>query len=94
MTQIEGGKTVSYFDILLERQEDLMELSNSGYIGVEMEAAAAGSVANHFGVPAISFFVVSDNSITGKDLFYKQTEEESKRIEEGSDMLFDIALRI
>lgn len=88
------GKTVSYFDILLEKQEDLMELSNTGYIGVEMEAAAVGSVANHFGVPAISFFVISDNSITWKDLFYNQTEEECKSIEDGSDMLFDIALKI
>jgi uridine phosphorylase len=88
------GKTVSYFDILLEKQENLIELSNSEYIGVEMEAAAAGSVANHFNVPAISFYVVSDNSISGKDLFYKQTENERKRIKDGCDILFDIALRI
>lgn len=88
------GKTVSYFDILLEEKKDLIELSKSGYLAVEMEAATTCSVANFFGVPAISFFVVSDNSMTGKDLFYKMTKKEKDRIEEGKDNIFDVALNI
>lgn len=88
------GKTVSYFDILLEKKEDLIDLSNSGYIGVEMEAAATGSVAKYFDIPALSFYLISDNSISGKDLFYKQTYEEQKRIKKGIDEIFDIALSL
>jgi len=88
------GRTVSYYDILLEEEKDLHKLSESGYLGVEMEAAATASVASFFGVPAIALFVVSDNSITGKDLFYSQTEEERKRIKKSRDTVFDVALEI
>jgi purine-nucleoside phosphorylase len=88
------GKTVSYYDILLEEGRDLINLSNLGYLGVDMEAAAVGSVAMYFGVPAISIILISDNSITGKDLFYKQNEEEQKRIDEGMDRIFEVALSV
>lgn len=88
------GNTVSYYDILLEEEGDLLDLSRSGYIAVEMEAAAVGAVAQHFNTAALSLFTVSDNSINGKDLFYKQTDDEVARIQEGLDLIFTIALEI
>jgi purine-nucleoside phosphorylase len=86
------GRTVSYFDILLEETEDLVSLSRSGYVGVEMEAAAVAAAATHFGTPAISLLAVSDNSISGKDLFYEQQEEERERVRRARDVTFDVAL--
>jgi purine-nucleoside phosphorylase len=88
------GRTVAYYDILLEEEKDLLKLSKAGYLGVEMEAGATGSVTGCFGVPAIVLFVVSDNSMSGKDLFYKQTEDERKRIKSGRETIFDVALEI
>lgn len=88
------GKTVSYYDILLEEEEDLKDLCRSGYIGVEMEGAAIGAVAQHFSTPALSMFIVADNSISGKDLFYQQTEEEREGITKGLDLLFEVALTL
>ncbi len=88
------GRTVSYYDILLEEEKDLQRLSRAGYLGVEMEAGATGAVAGYFGVPAIVLFVVSDNSISGKDLFYKQTDEERKRTKSTRETVFDVALEI
>jgi purine-nucleoside phosphorylase len=88
------GRTVSYYDILLEEEKDLLGLSESGYLGVEMESAATASVAGFFGVPAIALFVVSDNSISGKDLFYSQTQEERERIKKSRETIFDVALEI
>jgi uridine phosphorylase len=88
------GRTVSYFDILLEEGEDLADLSAAGYVGVEMEAAATGSVANHFGVPALAVLAVSDNSISGKDLFHEQSEEERGRVQTAIDAVFDVALGV
>jgi len=88
------GNTVSYYDILLEEEGDLLDLSNAGYIAVEMEAAAVGAVAQHFNTPALSMCTVTDNSINGKDLFYRQTADEERRIQEGVDLMFDIALEL
>ncbi len=88
------GMTVSYYDILLEEEKDLRDLSGSGYLGVEMEAASIGAVAQHFNTSALSMFTVSDNSISGKDLFYQQTEEERGKITEGLDVIFEIALSL
>ena len=59
-----------------------------------MESGAVGSVSKLFGVPATSFYVCSDNSASGKDLFYKQTEEESKRINDSLLSVLDIALNL
>ena len=86
------GSTISYYDILLEEEKDLVKYCDQGYLGVEMEAAATASVAQFFGVPAIAFFVVADNSISGKDLFYNQTEEEQTRIKTGIETIFELAL--
>ncbi len=88
------GSTVSYYDILLEEAEDLEDLSRRGYLGVEMEAAATAAVASHFGTPAVSVLTVSDNSISGKDLFYRQSDAERDRIQEGMETMFQVALRI
>ena len=88
------GDTVSYYDILLQEQGDLIDLSRSGYIAVEMEAAAVGAVAQHFNTPALSVLTVSDNSISGKDLFYQQTDDERRRLQEGVDLIFKIALEL
>ena len=88
------GKTVCNYDILLWESEPLMELSRSGYIGTDMESGGVGSVARYFGVPAISFYVCSDNSISGKDLFYKQTKEEQEKVKMGFDTVLDIALAL
>ena len=88
------GDTVCYYDILLQEQEDLMDLSRSGYIAVEMEAAAVGAVAQHFNTPALSLLTVSDNSISGKDLFYQQTDDERRRLQEGVDLIFKTALEL
>ena len=85
---------MSYYDILLEEGKDLDDLSSSGYIAVEMEAAATGSVANHFGVPALAVLAVSDNSISGKDLFHKQSDEEQERVQEAIDTIFEVALGV
>lgn len=88
------GRTVSYFDILLEREEDLADLSASGYMAMEMEAAATAAVADHFGTPAVSILAVADNSISGKDLFYRQTDEERDRVSRAIDAVFEAALRV
>lgn len=88
------GRTVSYYDILLEEQDDLAALSDSGYLAVEMEAAATGAVAQHFGTPALAMLTVADNSISGKDLFYEQTEDERKAIQESIDIVFESALEL
>lgn len=90
--QVYVGRTVSIYDILLEEIEDLFDLSRSGYVAIEMEAGAIGAVAGHFGTPALSMFVVSDNSISDKGLFYERTEDEQERITRGLDTLFGTAL--
>lgn len=88
------GRTVCIYDILLWEERDFMELSRSGYKGCDMESGAVGSVAKFFGVPAVSFYVCSDNSASGKDLFYKPTDEESKRINDSLLSILDIALNL
>ena len=88
------GDTVSYYDIILQEERDLIDLSREGYIAVEMEAAAVGAVAQHFNTPALSLLTVSDNSISGKDLFYQQTDDERRKIQEGLDLIFDTALQL
>jgi purine-nucleoside phosphorylase len=92
--RVHAGQTVSYYDILLEEEDDLRDLSELGYIGIDMEAAAVGAVARHFETPAMSMHVVADNPISGKDLFYEQTEEERGRIAEWLDVIFEVALSL
>ena len=62
------GKTVSYYDILLEEFEEVDRLTAQGYLGVDMEAASVASVANHFKVPAAALFMVGDNHTSGNQL--------------------------
>ena len=88
------GKTGSYYDILLERKIDLEELAISGYISLDMEAAAVCAVANHFEVPSLAMFVVGDNYTIGKDIFYKKTEEEVKMVNDGMEKVLEIALEL
>jgi len=88
------GRTVCIYDILLWEKRDFMELSRNGYKGCDMESGAVGSVAKLFDVPAVSFYVCSDNSASGKDLFYKQTEDERKRINDNLIKVLDIALKL
>jgi len=88
------GKTGSYYDILLERRIDVEELAMSGFIGLDMEAAAVCAVANHFKVPSIAMFVVGDNHAIGKDMFYKQTEVEKEAVKDGMEKILEIALEI
>jgi uridine phosphorylase len=88
------GRTVSFYDILLEERKDLIRLSKSGYLGVEMEAAATASAAAHLGVPSIALFTVSDNSISGKDMFYTQTDEDRAKIRKGRETVYQVALDI
>lgn len=88
------GKTMSMFDILLWEKEDYIDLSNKGFLGADQESGSVGSVSKFFGVPATSFYVCSDNSASGKDLFYKQTKEEQKRVKLGFDTVLDIALEL
>ena len=54
-----------------------------------MESGAVGSVCNFFDIPAVSFFVCSDNSASGKDLFYKQSYEEKVRVKKGLDIILE-----
>ncbi len=57
-----------------------------------MESGAVGSVSKYFNVPAVSFYVCSDNSASGKDLFYKQSDEEMRCVRRGFDTVLDMAL--
>lgn len=86
------GRTVCTYDILLWEKDVFMGLSGDGYIGTDMESGAVGSVSKFFGVPAVSFYVCSDNSTSGKDLFHKETEEEDRNVKRGFDAVLDIAL--
>jgi uridine phosphorylase len=88
------GRTVTYYDILLEEMKDLRALCRAGYLGVEMEAASVASVANYFGVPAVSLFYASDNSMTGKTIFHSKTPKELEATKAASDAIFEIALSV
>ncbi len=88
------GKTMCMFDILLWEADDFIDLSNRGFIGADQESGSVGSVSKFFGVPATSFYVCSDNSASGKDLFYKQTKEEQQKVKSGFDTVLDIALEL
>lgn len=88
------GKTVCIYDILLWELKTFIDLNRSGYIGADMESGGVGSAAKYFGTPAISFYVCSDNSASGKDLFYKQTKEEQEKVRRGFDAILDIALEM
>ena len=88
------GRTVCIYDILLEEYETFSKLSSEGFIGSEMESGAVGSVAKYFNVPAISYFVCADNASSGKGLLAERTTKEQKKIENGLESAFDIALNI
>jgi len=88
------GNIVTYFDILLEEMKDLRALCKAGYLGVDMEAASVASVANYFGVPAVSLFYASDNSITGKSIFHKKSAKELEATRAANDAIFEIALEL
>jgi uridine phosphorylase len=86
------GKTVCTYDILLWEPDIFNGLSGSGYIGTDMESGGVGSAARFFDVPAASFYVCSDNSASGKDLFHKQNREEQEKVKKGFQTVLDIAL--
>jgi len=88
------GKTICMFDILLWEAEDFKDLSRKGFLGADMESGSVCAVSKYFGAPATSFYVCSDNSASGKDLFYKQTEEEQKKVKMIFDAVLNIALEL
>jgi nucleoside phosphorylase len=73
------GLLVSTTTMALERPRDIRRWMRAGYAGVEMEAAATLSMAEHFGVPAAGGFVLIDNVGSGHTVF-DLTDEERARV--------------
>lgn len=85
------GTLVSTTTIALERPRDIRRWVRAGYAGVEMEAAATISTAQHFGIPAAGGFVLIDN--VGSDhTVFALTDDERERVHDARDTLIEAAL--
>lgn len=85
------GTLVSTTTIALERQRDIRRWARAGYAGVEMEAAATLSTAQHFGVPAAAGLVLIDN-VGSEHTVFHLTPDERQRMHEARDTLVWAAL--
>jgi nucleoside phosphorylase len=85
------GTLVSTTTMALERPRDIRRWVRAGYSGVEMEAAATLSTAQHFGVPAAGAFVLIDN--VGSDhTVFALTERERLRVQDSRQRMIGAAL--
>ncbi len=60
------GPTTTCQAMMAETLEDVQNWSQTGFLGVEMEAATIFAVSKHFNVPAAALLVVGDNLIKGE----------------------------
>lgn len=72
------GTLLSTTTISLERPRDIRRWVRAGYSGVEMEAAATLSTAQHFGLPAAGGFVLFDNVGSDHTVFHLTTDERDR----------------
>jgi len=86
-------KTMTCQAMLAETWEDVVNWSNQGYAGVEMEASTVFSVSNHFNVPSCATLVVADNLIENEtvlDSTYINSKEDREKSEK---IIFQVALQ-
>jgi purine-nucleoside phosphorylase len=88
------GDVVSYYNMLLERDEDLEKLRLNGYIAVDMESAAIGAVAHLFTTPSLTILTVTDKLLFGKGIFSETNPIEQANIQKGMDALIETALNL
>lgn len=87
------GALVSTTTIALERPRDIRRWVRAGYAGVEMEAAATLSTAQHFGVPAAAALVLIDN--VGSDhTIFQLTDEERVHVRAAREAVVLAAVRV
>jgi len=87
------GTLVSTTTIVLERPRDISRWVRAGYAGVEMEAAATLSTANHFGVPSAGALVLIDNVGSGHTVF-ALSDDERLRVKTAREQVFNTALSV
>jgi uridine phosphorylase len=80
------GTLVMTTTISFEGPSDIARWRRSGYVGVEMECAAAVGTAAHFGVPAAGAFVLMDN-LASQQTVLTLSDEDNRRIDSGKDAI-------
>lgn len=89
--EAQDGTLVSTTTIALERHRDIRRWMRAGYAGVEMEAAATLSTAQHFGLPAAGGFVLIDN-IGSDHTVFDLSADERHRVRDARDALLSAAI--
>jgi purine-nucleoside phosphorylase len=91
--KVHRGGTITYQAMMAETWEDVQNWSQSGYIGVEMEAATVFAVSNHFNIPAAAVLRIGDNLIeqeTVMDVNYENTKDKRREISQDA---FDVIVQ-
>jgi len=74
---VNRGPVITCQSMLAETKQDIETWSKNGYYGVEMESSTFFAVSNHFKIPSVAIFHVSDNLV--KNILYGNTELTNKK---------------
>jgi len=92
-TPLHQGKTVTCEVLLAETEEDVINWSKEGYLGVEMEGAMIFALSNHFHIPSMAIFSVSDNLIENETLLHESHEQSKEIRNKARELQYDIAIQ-
>ena len=72
----------------------MLNWSEEGYVGVEMETAIVFAISNHFKIPSSAIFYVSDNLIRGQRVGDDQHANEKELRLKLAEELYRVAILV
>ena len=94
MYTIHRGPTMTCQAFLGETWDDICRWSESGYLGVEMEAATIFAVSQHFSVPAAGLLSIADNLIEKETVFSESYHSDGEARAQIKNNMLAVALEI
>lgn len=87
------GKTVTCQAMLGESWEDVLNWSNDGCIGVEMEAGTVFSVSKHFNIPSAAILVIADNLIKEETIWDEEHKDRESLRRQVQKAMFEVGVK-
>ena len=89
-----GGTHLTWYSIFAQNGGMVESWHDAGYVSVDMETATTFSVAQHFGMSAVSMLVVWDELLRGRSFLDPLDPEHQKRFDHAYTDLFAVALEL
>lgn len=80
--------------LFAQSSEAIQRWSDQGYLGVDMESSAVFTVAQRYGLRAVSLLFAWDELLSGRSFLDPYTEAEKARQEASNLAIFDVALEL